>query len=199
TGEEQTRLESQGVVEGRPQVSVLVGRNTRVIVQGMGKHGTFHAIGCRDYGTNIVGGITPGKGGTTLEGFPMFNTVQEAVRKTGANCSMIFVPPPGAADAIMEAADADLDLAVCITEGVPVLDMMRASTFLKGRRTRLIGPNCPGIISPGEKCKIGIMPGHIHMGGSVGVVSRSGTLTYESVVEITALGLGQPSCVGLCG
>jgi len=180
-------------------VSVLVDRNTRVIVQGMGKHGTFHAMACRDYGTNVVGGITPGKGGTTIEGFPMFNTVQEAVRKTGANCSLIFVPPPGAADAIMEAADADLDLAVCITEGVPVLDMMRASTFLKNRKTRLIGPNCPGIISPGEKCKIGIMPGHIHMGGSVGVVSRSGTLTYEAVGQLTALGIGQSTCIGIGG
>jgi len=180
-------------------VSVLVDRNTRVIVQGMGKHGTFHAIACREYGTNIVGGITPGKGGTTLEGFPMFNTVQEAVRKTGANCSVIFVPPPGAADAIMEAADADLDLTVCITEGVPVLDMMRAATFLKDRKTRLIGPNCPGIISPGEKCKIGIMPGHIHMGGSVGVVSRSGTLTYEAVGQLTALGIGQSTCIGIGG
>ncbi|MBX7187462.1 MAG: succinate--CoA ligase subunit alpha [Vicinamibacteria bacterium] len=180
-------------------MSVLVDRNTRVIVQGMGKHGTFHAMACREYGTNIVGGITPGKGGTTIEGFPMFNTVQEAVRKTGANCSLIFVPPPGAADAIMEAADADLDLAVCITEGVPVLDMMRASTFLKSRRTRLIGPNCPGIISPGEKCKIGIMPGHIHMGGSVGVVSRSGTLTYEAVGQLTALGIGQSTCIGIGG
>ena len=180
-------------------MSVLVGRNTRVIVQGMGKHGTFHAMACREYGTNIVGGITPGKGGTTIEGFPMFNTVQEAVRKTGANCSLIFVPPPGAADAIMEAADADLDLAVCITEGVPVLDMMRASTFLKSKRTRLIGPNCPGIISPGEKCKIGIMPGHIHMGGSVGVVSRSGTLTYEAVGQLTALGIGQSTCIGIGG
>ena len=180
-------------------MSVLVDRNTRVIVQGMGKHGTFHAMACREYGTNIVGGITPGKGGTTIEGFPMFNTVQEAVRKTGANCSLIFVPPPGAADAIMEAADADLALAVCITEGVPVLDTMRASTFLKGRKTRLIGPNCPGIISPGEKCKIGIMPGHIHMGGSVGVVSRSGTLTYEAVGQLTALGIGQSTCIGIGG
>ena len=180
-------------------MSVLVDRNTRVVVQGMGKHGTFHAMSCREYGTNIVGGITPGKGGTTIEGFPMFNTVQEAVRKTGANCSLIFVPPPGAADAIMEAADADLDLAVCITEGVPVLDMMRASTFLKGRKTRLIGPNCPGIISPGEKCKIGIMPGHIHMSGSVGVVSRSGTLTYEAVGQLTALGIGQSTCIGIGG
>lgn len=165
----------------------------------MGKHGTFHAMACRDYGTKIVGGITPGKGGTTIEGFPIFNTVAEAVRKTGANCSLIFVPPPGAADAIMEAADADLAITVCITEGVPVLDMMRASTFLKGRNTRLIGPNCPGIISPGEKCKIGIMPGHIHMAGSVGVVSRSGTLTYEAVGQLTALGIGQSTCIGIGG
>ncbi|MEO8358866.1 MAG: succinate--CoA ligase subunit alpha [Vicinamibacteria bacterium] len=180
-------------------MSILVDRNTRVLVQGMGKHGTFHAMACRDYGTKIVGGITPGKGGTTIEGFPIFNTVAEAVRKTGANCSVIFVPPPGAADAIMEAADADLALTVCITEGVPVLDMMRASTFLKGRNTRLIGPNCPGIISPGEKCKIGIMPGHIHMAGSVGVVSRSGTLTYEAVGQLTALGIGQSTCIGIGG
>ncbi|MEO5762355.1 MAG: succinate--CoA ligase subunit alpha [Vicinamibacteria bacterium] len=180
-------------------MSILVDRNTRVLVQGMGKHGTFHAMACRDYGTKIVGGITPGKGGTTIEGFPIFNTVAEAVRKTGANCSVIFVPPPGAADAIMEAADADLAITVCITEGVPVLDMMRASTFLKGRNTRLIGPNCPGIISPGEKCKIGIMPGHIHMAGSVGVVSRSGTLTYEAVGQLTALGIGQSTCIGIGG
>jgi succinyl-CoA synthetase alpha subunit len=182
-------------------MSVLVSKNTRVVVQGMGKHGTFHAIACREYGTNVVGGVTPGKGGTTIEGFPIFNTVEEAVRKTGANCSVIFVPPPGAADAIMEAADANLALAVCITEGVPVLDMMRAATFLKGRKTRLIGPNCPGIISPGEKCKIGIMPGHIHLGGpsGVGVVSRSGTLTYEAVGQLTALGIPQTTCIGIGG
>ncbi len=180
-------------------MSVLVGKKTRLLVQGMGKHGTFHAMGCRDYGTKVVGGVTPGKGGSKVEGFPLFDTVEEAVRKTGANCSVIFVPPAGAADAIMEAADAGLPLVVCITEGIPVLDMVRAATFLQGRATRLIGPNCPGIISPAEKCKIGIMPGHIHKGGSVGVVSRSGTLTYEAVGQLTALGIGQSTCIGIGG
>ena len=180
-------------------MSVLVGKETRLLVQGMGKHGTFHAIGCRDYGTNVVGGVTPGKGGTTVEGFPIFDSVEEAVRKTGANVSVVFVPPPGAADAIMEAADAGLPLVVCITEGIPTLDMVKAATFLSGRSTRLIGPNCPGIISPGEKCKIGIMPGHIHKGGTVGVVSRSGTLTYEAVGQLTALGIGQSTCIGIGG
>jgi succinyl-CoA synthetase alpha subunit len=180
-------------------VSVLVSRQTRLLVQGMGKHGTFHAMGCRDYGTTIVGGITPGKGGTTIEGFPIFDSVEQAVRATGANASMIFVPPPGAADAIMEAADAGLDLAVCITEGIPTLDMVRAATFLEGRKTRLVGPNCPGVISPGERCKVGIMPGHIHMPGDVGVVSRSGTLTYEAVAQLTALGIGQSTCIGIGG
>jgi succinyl-CoA synthetase alpha subunit len=180
-------------------MSVLVGKQTRLLVQGMGKHGTFHAIGCRDYGTNVVGGVTPGKGGTTVEGFPIFDSVEEAVRKTGANVSVVFVPPPGAADAIMEAADAGLPLVVCITEGIPTLDMVKAATFLSGRKTRLIGPNCPGIISPGEKCKIGIMPGHIHKGGTVGVVSRSGTLTYEAVGQLTALGIGQSTCIGIGG
>jgi succinyl-CoA synthetase alpha subunit len=180
-------------------MSVLVGRDTRLLVQGMGKHGTFHAIGCRDYGTNVVGGVTPGKGGTTHEGFALFDSVEQAVRKTGANVSVIFVPPPGAADAIMEAADAGVALVVCITEGIPTLDMVKAASWLKGRPTRLIGPNCPGIISPGEKCKVGIMPGHIHKGGEVGVVSRSGTLTYEAVAQLTALGIGQSTCIGIGG
>jgi len=146
-----------------------------------------------------VGGVTPGKGGGTIEGFPIFNSVHEAVQKTGANCTMIFVPPPGAADAIMEAADAGIPLIVCITEGIPTLDMVKAAAFLKGRASRLIGPNCPGLISPGEKAKVGILPGHIHMGGPVGVVSRSGTLTYEAVGQLTALGIGQSTCIGIGG
>jgi succinyl-CoA synthetase alpha subunit len=180
-------------------VSVLVSRDTRLLVQGMGKHGTFHATGCREYGTNVVGGVTPGKGGTTVEGFPLFDTVEQALRATGANVSVVFVPPAGAADAIIEAADAGIALVVAITEGIPILDMVKAWAYLEGRPTRLIGPNCPGIISPGEKCKVGIMPGHIHMGGPVGVVSRSGTLTYEAVAQLTALGVGQTTCIGIGG
>jgi len=180
-------------------VSVLVGRASRLLVQGMGKHGTFHAMGCRDYGTNVVGGVTPGKGGTTVEGFPLFDTVEEAVRKTGADVSVVFVPPAGAADAIIEATDAGIGVVVAITEGIPTLDMVKAWAYLKDRPTRLIGPNCPGIISPGEKCKVGIMPGHIHLGGPVGVVSRSGTLTYEAVAQLSALGIGQTTCIGIGG
>ncbi|MCS6850601.1 MAG: succinate--CoA ligase subunit alpha [Gemmataceae bacterium] len=180
-------------------MSILVDRNTRVVVQGLGKAGTFHAQQCRDYGTHIVGGVVPGKGGTVKEGFPLFHTVAEAVRKTGANASMVFVPPAAAADAIMEAADAGITLIVAITEGIPVLDMARAMRFLRDRpQSRLIGPNCPGVITPGQ-CKIGIMPGYIHKPGPVGVVSRSGTLTYEGVHQLTALGLGQSTCVGIGG
>ena len=180
-------------------MSVLVGRETRLLVQGMGKHGTFHAMGCRDYGTNVVGGVTPGKGGTTVEGFPLFDTVEQAVRRTGANVSIVFVPPAGAADAVIEAADAGIGVVVAITEGIPTLDMVKTWAYLKDRSTRLIGPNCPGLISPAEKCKVGIMPGHIHLGGPVGVVSRSGTLTYEAVAQLTALGIGQTTCIGIGG
>ena len=179
-------------------MSILIDKNTKVLVQGMGKAGTFHALGCRDYGTTIVGGVSPGKGGTTKEGFALFNTAYEAVQKTGANATMIFVPPPGAADAIMEAADAGIKVICCITEGIPVLDMAKCMRYLKGRPVRLVGPNCPGVITPGE-CKIGIMPGYIHKPGPVGVISRSGTLTYEAVWQLSNLGLGQSTCVGIGG
>src|SRR6202165_991041 len=179
-------------------MSILVDKNTRVLCQGMGKAGTFHAQQCRDYGTQVVGGVVPGKGGATKEGFPLFNTVAEAVARTGANATMIFVPPPGAADAIMEAADAGIPVIVAITERVPVTTMARPMRFLKDHPCRLIGPNCPGIIAPGQ-CKMGIMPGYIHKPGSVGLISRSGTLTYEAVWQLSNLGLGQSTCVGIGG
>jgi len=180
-------------------MSVLVDKSTRLVVQGItGKEGTFHTKQMVEYGTNVVGGVTPGKGGTTHENIPVFNTVADAVKEAGANASVIYVPPPFAADAIMEAADAGIPVVVCITEGIPTLDMVKVKEYLSDKATRLIGPNCPGIISPG-RCKIGIMPGHIHKEGSIGVVSRSGTLTYEAVGQLTALGLGQSSAIGIGG
>lgn len=190
---------TQAVPKKRAIMAILANKNTRLIVQGLtGREGTFHAKASAAYGTQVVGGVTPGKGGTTHEGWPIFNTMQEAVDKTGANATVIFVPPPFAADAIMEAADAEVDLIVCITEGIPTLDMVRAWEFLQTRRSRLIGPNCPGIISPG-KCKIGIMPAHIHKEGNVGIVSRSGTLTYEAVYQLTTRGIGQSTAIGIGG
>ena len=180
-------------------MSVLIDKSTRLIVQGLtGREGTFHAKQAAAYGTTVVGGVTPGKGGMTHEGWPVFDTVHDAVKETGANASVIFVPPPFAADAVMEAADGGLALVVCITEGIPTLDMMRAMTFLKGRQTRLIGPNCPGLISPG-KAKAGIIPGNIAKEGRIGIVSKSGTLTYEAIHQLTLLGLGQSTCIGIGG
>ena len=180
-------------------MSVLVGKKTRVLTQGItGATGQLHTRLCREYGTQMVAGVTPGRGGTDFEGIPIFDTVSAAVQATGADASVIYVPPGGAGDAIMEAADAGIPLVVCITEGVPVLDMVRVKRFLEGRPTRLIGPNCPGIITPGE-CKIGIMPGYIHKPGRIGVVSRSGTLTYEAVFQLTNLGIGQSTCIGIGG
>ncbi len=180
-------------------MSILINRDSRIIVQGItGRNGLFHAMQCRDYGSKVVGGVTPGKGGGSIEGFPVFDTVAEAARATGANVSMIMVPAPWAADAILESADAGLDLAVCITEGIPVRDMVTVKKYLTGHPMRLVGPNCPGVITPGE-CKVGIMPGAIFKQGTIGVISRSGTLTYEAVKQITNIGFGQSTCVGIGG
>jgi succinyl-CoA synthetase alpha subunit len=180
-------------------MSILVDRNTKVVTQGItGATGQFHTRTCREYGTQMVAGVTPGKGGSDFEGIPVFDTVAQAVEATGANASVIYVPPPFAADAIMEAVDAGVALVVCITEGVPTLDMVRIKNYLHGRNSRLVGPNCPGVITPGQ-CKIGIMPGYIHRPGGIGIVSRSGTLTYEAVHQVTQLGMGQSTCVGIGG
>jgi succinyl-CoA synthetase alpha subunit len=180
-------------------MSILVDENTRVIVQGItGSEGTFHTRGCIEYGTKVVGGVTPGKGGQKVDSVPVFNTVAQAVKAVEPNASLIFVPPPFAPDAVMEAADAGIPLVVCITEGIPTLDMIRVVQYVKKKGTRLIGPNCPGVISPG-KCKLGIMPGFVHIEGEVGVVSRSGTLTYEAVAQLTSKGIGQSTCIGIGG
>src|SRR5678815_3241991 len=180
-------------------MAVLIDKNTRLLVQGItGREGTFHAKAAAAYGTNVVGGVTPGKGGTSHEGWPVFNSVHDAVRETGANATVIFVPPPFAADAIMEAADAEIPLAVCITEGIPTLDMLKVMTFMNGRRTRLIGPNCPGVITAGQ-AKAGIIPGHICREGRIGIVSKSGTLTYEAIHQLTRVGMGQTTCIGIGG
>jgi succinyl-CoA synthetase alpha subunit len=179
-------------------MAILIDKDTRVLCQGVGKAGSFHFKGCLDYGSQMVAGVQPGKGGSQVEGRPVFDTVERAVRETGADASMIFVPAPAAADAILEAADAGIKTIVCITEGIPVLDMARVKALLKGRPVRLIGPNCPGIITPGA-CKIGIMPGYIHQPGRIGVISKSGTLTYEAVWQLTQQGLGQSTCVGIGG
>ena len=182
-------------------MSILVGEDTRLLVQGItGREGSFHASRCREYGTNLVAGVTPGRGGVVFEdSVPVFNTVDEAVAETGANASLIFVPPPFAADAIVESVDAGVSVIACITEGIPVLDSVKVVRYIRDKAVTLIGPNCPGIISPGAKCKMGIMPGQIHMPGRVGVVSRSGTLTYEAVGQLTGLGIGQSTCVGIGG
>jgi succinyl-CoA synthetase alpha subunit len=180
-------------------MSILINKHTRVLTQGItGATGQFHTRACKEYGTQMVAGVTPGKGGASFEGIPIFDTVARAVKETGANATVIYVPPPFAADAILEALDADIALVICITEGVPVRDMVKVKRYLEGRQSRLLGPNCPGMITPGE-CKIGIMPGHIHKPGSIGVVSRSGTLTYEAVDQLTRLGMGQSTCVGIGG